>query len=417
MYARPHAAIERAGRPRVHRQRRQDAHREVRRLALVRARRRARRRRHPRGRRPVRAAGRRPDRRGHHGPGPAGGRRPGPGAAGPAAGRARRHDLGHDHQPRLWLGPQVDHVQRRRHPRRRRRRVRRGRHGVDEPGAVPAAQGPVRLPAGQRDAGGLDGPRRPVVQHRGLPHGHPRRAGGHQGPGLARGPGRVRAGVPPARGRRHRRGPVRGRAGAGHRPRRQGPRDRGRGRRGPAPGHDRRGAGEAGARLRPPGRRGSRLGDDRDRDRRQRARDHGRRRGDGRGLGAGRRDVRPPAAGPDRRLRAGRGRAEVAVPRAGPGRARPRGADGAADRRLRPDRDQRGVRGAGPRRRPRARLRLVEGQRQRRRDRARPPDRGIGRPDRGHAPPRAQAPRRSLRDGDPVPGRRRLGRDGVRAGV
>ena len=81
----------------------------------------------------------------------------------------------------------------------------------------------------------------------------------------------------------------------------------------------------------------------------------------------------------------------------------------------RPDRDQRGVRGAGPRRRPRARLRLVEGQRQRRRDCAGPPDRGIGRPDRGHAPPRAQAPRRSLRDGDPVPGRRRLGRDGVRA--
>ena len=62
----------------------------------------------------------------------------------------RRHDLGHDHQPRLRLGPQVDHVQRRRHPRRRRRRVRRGRHGVDEPGAVPAAQGALRLPAGQR---------------------------------------------------------------------------------------------------------------------------------------------------------------------------------------------------------------------------------------------------------------------------
>ena len=69
--------------------------------------------------------------------------------------------------------------------------------------------------------------------------------------------------------------------------------------------------------------------------------------------------------------------------------------DRAADRRLRPGRDQRGVRRAGAGRRPRAGLRLVEGERQRRRDRARPPDRRLGRPDRRDAAPRAAASRRA----------------------
>ena len=59
----------------------------------------------------------------------------------------------------------------------RRRRVRRGRHGVDEQRAVPAAQGALRLPPRQRDARGQRGARRAVVRGRGLPHGHPRRAG------------------------------------------------------------------------------------------------------------------------------------------------------------------------------------------------------------------------------------------------
>ena len=96
-------------------------------------------------------------------------------------------------------------------------------------------------------------------------------------------------------------------------------------------------------------------------------------------------------AGPDRRLRPGRGRAEVAVPR--PDRGRPPAArpDRAADRGVRPHRDQRGVRRPDARRRPRARLRLGQGQRQRRRDRARPSDRRERGADRRDAPPRAAA--------------------------
>ena len=66
-----------------------------------------------------------------------------------------------------------------------------------------------------------------------------------------------------------------------------------------------------------------------------------------------------------------------------------RGADRAAGRRLRPDRDQRGVRGADARRRTRARVRLGQGQRERRRDRAGPSHRGDRGADRRHAAPRA----------------------------
>ena len=55
------------------------------------------------------------------------------------------------------------------------------------------------------------------------------------------------------------------------------------------------------------------------------------------------------------------------------------------------DRDQRGVRRPGPRRRPGARLRLGQGQRQRRRDRPWPPGRGVGSPDRRDAAPRARS--------------------------
>ena len=55
-----------------------------------------------------------------------------------------------------------------------------------------------------------------MVRHRGLPHGHPRRAGRDQGPGQPRGPGRVRPGQPPEGDRGDGRRPVRRRAGAGH---------------------------------------------------------------------------------------------------------------------------------------------------------------------------------------------------------
>ena len=150
---------------------------------------------------------------------------------------------------------------------------------------------------------------------------------------------------------------------------------------------------------------------------RQRPGHHRRRRRHGRRLGARRRAPRPEAARPDRRLRPGRGRPQVAVPRARRGRPPAARPDRAADRGLRPHRDQRGVRRPDPRRRAGARLRLGQGQRQRRRDRARPPDRGERRADRRDAAPRAGPPRGPLRPRDPVPGRRRLGRHGRRARV
>ena len=182
-----------------------------------------------------------------------------------------------------------------------------------------------------------------------------------------RGPGRLRAREPPERDRRDRRGPLRRRARAGHGPRRQGPRDgrdastRARGATPPL---------EALARLKPafalPTGEDRGSATDGHRHRRQRARHHRRRRGDGRRQRARRRAARPQAARPDRRLRPGRGRPEVALPGARAGRPPAARADRAADRGVRPDRDQRGVRRADPGRRPRARLRLVEGQRERR---------------------------------------------------
>ena len=149
--------------------------------------------RDPRGGGAVRPPVGRAGRRGHHGPGPAGRRGPGPGAPGAARRGPRRHDLGDDDQPRLRLGPQGDHVLRGLDQGGRRRGVRRGRHGVDEQRAVPAAQGALRLPARQRRRSRTRGARRAVVRDRGLPHGHPRGARGDQGPRVARGPGRVRA--------------------------------------------------------------------------------------------------------------------------------------------------------------------------------------------------------------------------------
>ena len=157
--------------------------------------------------------------------------------------------------------------------------------------------------------------------HRGLPHGHPRRAGGHQGPGLARGPGRVRADV-------HQNAvaaiddgrfeaelaPVTVRDAKGRETVvavDEGPR--------------RDTTAEALARLGP----AFDLPDGEDRGSATIGTVTA---GNAPGITDGAaatvvaseravERVRPPAAGPDRRLRAGRGRAEVAVPRAGPGRA------------------------------------------------------------------------------------------------
>ena len=261
----------------------------------------------------------------------------------------------------------------------RRRPVRRGRHGVDEPGAVPAAQGALRLPAGPGGARRLGGPRRPVVRHRRLPHGHPRRAGRDPGRGHPRGPGRVRAREPPAGGRGQDAGRFDDEMAPGHDPRREGPRDGGHGGRGPAARHDRRGARPAGARLR----------------RCPRARTAARRR-----RAPSRPATRPGSpTGPRRRSSRPSGRWSGTASRRSPGssgyaQAEVDAASGCSSRPiegvralgathrprargLRPGRGQRGVRRPGARRRPRAGLRLVEGQRERRRDRPGPPDRRV----------------------------------------
>src|SRR5262249_41030827 len=87
------------------------------------------------------------------------------------------------------------------------------------------------------------------------------------------------------------------------------------------------------------------------------------------------------------------------------------------DRRLRPDRDQRGLRRADPRGWPRAGLRLGQGQCERRRDRARAPDRRVGRADRRDTAARAPPSPGSVRPRHAVPPRRRLPGGRLRAGL
>ncbi len=244
-----HGPRARTQRQRLPRQRGAHADRQVRRGPGVRPGRGAGRGRDPGRGRAGGARARRADRRGVHGPGAAGRRRSGARAPGAAAGRPRRHDPRHDDQPGLRVRPQVDHARRRGHPGGGWRPVRRGRHGVDERGPVPAAQGALRLPAGRGDDGRLRRDRRPVVRGRGLPHGHPRGAGRHPRPREPRGPGRVRAREPPPRGRRAGRGAVRRGARARRDPRREGPRDAGVRRRGAPARHVARGAREAARRC------------------------------------------------------------------------------------------------------------------------------------------------------------------------
>ena len=74
--------------------------------------------------------------------------------------------------------------------------------------------------------------------------------------------------------------------------------------------------------------------------------------------------------------------------------------------RLRPRRAQRGLRRAGPRLRPRPRFRRRQAQRERRLDRDRAPHRVHRRPNRRHAPPRAETAGRRARARDPLHQRR-----------
>ena len=216
-------------RPRLHRQRRAHADRQVRRRAGDGPGHRARRRRDPRRASSAPACPTaRPDRRGPHGPGPPGGRRPGAGAPGGRS-RAGLPDTTSATTINRVCGSGLKAIMlaaaeiRAGDAERRRRR----RHGDHEPGAVPAARRRFGYRLGNGTLGRRDRPRRPVVRDRGLPHGHPRRAGRDQRRRVSREDQDAFALASHQKAvAAHRRRPLRRRDGAGHGPRREGPRDR-----------------------------------------------------------------------------------------------------------------------------------------------------------------------------------------------
>ena len=94
-------------------------------------------------------------------PGPAGRPGPDPLAPGPDQGRHPQGGPLGDDQQGLRLGHALARPRRPGDPRRRHRGRRHRRHGVDEPGPVPAARRPLRLPHGRRRGDRRDDPRRP----------------------------------------------------------------------------------------------------------------------------------------------------------------------------------------------------------------------------------------------------------------
>ena len=135
-----------------------------------------------------------------HGPRPAG--RAGPDHRPPGRGEGRDPDerAGDHDQQGLPVGHQRAVPGGPDDPGGRRRSGRRRRHGVHDQRAVPAAQGPGRLPDGQRRADRLADPRRSLVRLRRGAHGRRHRAVHRQ---LRwphpRAPGRVRGEEPRAR--------------------------------------------------------------------------------------------------------------------------------------------------------------------------------------------------------------------------
>ena len=126
-------------------------------------------------------------------------------------------------------------------------------------------------------------------------------------------------------------------------------------------------------------------------------------------------NARPQAAGPHRRLRPGRGRAQVAVPRAGQRRPEAAGQDRDAHRGVRPGRDQRGLRRPG--RWPTAGSSASTGRRSTStaaRSRWATPSAPAERVSSRHCCTSCGGGRAD-RARDAVPGRRRIGRDGLRA--
>ena len=250
-----HSGMEQPGtrpqRPRLHRQCRAHADRQVRRRARGRPGDGARRRRDPRGRRAVPACPRTPDRRGHDGPGPPGRRRPGAGAPGAARAGLAGHDLA-----RRRSTASAARASRRScsPPPRSGRATARScvAGGMESMNSAPfllrEARFGYRLGDGTLDDATVHDGLWCAIEdcHMGT---HAERVA-IQDDVSPRGPGRVRAREPPAGDRRDRRRPVRRRDGAGHGPRREGPRDGGRRRRGPAARLDGRGARAARAGVR-----------------------------------------------------------------------------------------------------------------------------------------------------------------------
>ena len=146
-----------------------------------------------------------------HGPGAPGRRRPGARAPGRDRRRAAEGDAGrHDQQGLRLLDPRRPD-RRRDDPRRRRRGDRHRRDGVDVERAVPAQEGPLRLPARPRRAARLDDLRRAHRRLRPAAHGPAQLARLARARDQPRGAGRVGAPLAAARGRRAGRGTLRGR--------------------------------------------------------------------------------------------------------------------------------------------------------------------------------------------------------------
>ena len=145
----------------------------------------------------------RPGRLRVHGPGHPG--RRGPDHRPPGRGQGRHPDdrARHHGQQGLPVRPQR-HLPGRPDDQRRRGRHRgRRRHGVDDPGPLPAARGPRRLPDRRRHHGRLDDVRRPVLRLRQLRHGPRHRALQRRRRRLPRAPGRLRRPLPRTGGGRH----------------------------------------------------------------------------------------------------------------------------------------------------------------------------------------------------------------------
>ena len=139
-----------------------------------------------------------------HGPGAAGWRRPGSGASGRDRRRAAEGDARGHHQQGLRVVDPSGRDRRPDDPRRRPRGGRHRRHGVHVERALPAPQGPLRLPHGPRRADRLDDLRRAHRRVRPAAHDPAQLDGLARARDLPGGAGRVGVSLAPTRGGAHR---------------------------------------------------------------------------------------------------------------------------------------------------------------------------------------------------------------------